>query len=502
MKLFVPFDLSKADDEQRIVEGYASTEALDSQNEIVKREALERALPDWLKFGNIREMHQPSAVGVAVTAEHDDKGLKLCAKIVDPLAWEKVKAGVYKGFSIGGRVTNRDKANKSLITGLHLTEISLVDRPANPEALFDVWKADGMQAGADDVSKGMMAVGMLANIVEQVRCLSEKSKIEEAKEGDTDSIVPGELNDALAQLMQTLNDMVAEETSEIADGTALECNDPFGMPLYLGATNVDVEKKDYSEADRKDMVSDGRAMDDGSFPIANKEDLENAIKAVGRAKDKAKARAHIEQRAKQLGLDDLIPSSWADKADVDADLEKKGRRNSKSDQAKLDDAHDAIVAAGATCAATKHEEPSDLAKANADLVTELAKAQTQASAMEISVAAANTERDNATAMLGELTKAHSLLTDQRNDLSQRHEELTVAKAAVDEENAALKAEVEKLKAQPGPMKGKVLAVAKGDDIAQVTAASSPKLPSANSPPKNRPPQWFGTRPSGDPLTAS
>ena len=498
MKFYAPF--AKVDADQRIVSGYASTEALDSQNEVVKREALERALPDYMKFGNIREMHQPSAVGIAVSAKHDDTGLLLEAKIVDPLAWEKVKEGVYKGFSIGGRVTNRDKVNKSIITGLHLTEISLVDRPANPEALFDVWKADGIEQEAGDLSKGMMAVGMLSNIVEQVRQLSEHSKIEEAKEGDTDSIVPGELQTALSQLMQTLNDMVAEETSEIADGTALECASPFMGPLYLGATNVDVEKKDYSEADRKDMASDGRAMKDGSYPIANRDDLENAIKAIGRAKNKAEARAHIEHRAKELGLTDLLPDGWADKADLDTDMEKTGRRNSASDQDKLNSAHDAIVAAGAECGAMKHEAPSDLAKANADLVTALAKAQTLVAELEGSVASATAAHDDATTTLADLTKAHATLVDQRDELNKRHEALVEAKTAADAELTTLKAELETIKAQPEPMKGRVVAVAKGEDVNAASAASGRKLPSANDLPKDRPPVWFGTRPTGESLT--
>ena len=252
MKLFVPFEvLSKADSDDCVVEGYASTEALDSQNEIVKREALERALPDYMKFANIREMHQPSAVGVAVSAEHDDKGLRLRAHIVDPTARKKVEAGVYKGFSIGGRVTNRDKANKSIITGLHLTEISLVDRPANPEAMFDVWKAEG----GEPVTKGMMAVQMLASVVEQIRCLTQQSKIEEAKEGDTDSVVPGELQDALMQLTGILNDMVEEETAEISAGTGA----PEGGMLFMAEGAGDVEKKDYTDAERKDMASDGQS---------------------------------------------------------------------------------------------------------------------------------------------------------------------------------------------------------------------------------------------------
>src|SRR6185295_6928027 len=107
----------------RMVWGYASTEAADDQGETVTRQALAAALEDYMRFANIREMHQSSAVGVATEAAVDDKGLYLGAKIVDADAWRKVVEGVYKGFSIGGRVAARDAADRRQITALHLTEI-------------------------------------------------------------------------------------------------------------------------------------------------------------------------------------------------------------------------------------------------------------------------------------------------------------------------------------------------------------------------------------------
>src|ERR1044071_8730779 len=113
MRFYWP--IAKVDAEQRMVWGYASTETLDEQGEIVKREALEAALGDYMRFANIREIHQPSAVGVAKEATIDDRGLYLTAKIVDDEAWEKVVQGVYRGFSIGGRVTARDPADRSVI---------------------------------------------------------------------------------------------------------------------------------------------------------------------------------------------------------------------------------------------------------------------------------------------------------------------------------------------------------------------------------------------------
>jgi phage head maturation protease len=141
MRFYAP--IAKVDTQERMVWGYASTDAEDDQGEIITRDALAAALADYLKFANIREMHQMSAVGVAEEASVDGKGLYVGARIVDPRAWDKVTGGVYKGFSVGGKVRARDPHDRNVITALSLTEISLVDRPANPEAVFDCWKAEG-----------------------------------------------------------------------------------------------------------------------------------------------------------------------------------------------------------------------------------------------------------------------------------------------------------------------------------------------------------------------
>lgn len=126
--------------------GIASSEAEDSDGETITADAMKAALPDYMKFGAVREMHQPKAAGTALEVEVlDDGQTKLCAHIVDSEAIKKVKTGVYKGFSIGGKVTDRDELKKTTITGLKLTEISLVDRPANPDAVITCYKADGIE---------------------------------------------------------------------------------------------------------------------------------------------------------------------------------------------------------------------------------------------------------------------------------------------------------------------------------------------------------------------
>jgi len=76
-------------------------------------------------------------------------------------------------------------------------------------------------------------------------------------------------------------------------------------------------KRDFTQEQRDRAASSGAALPDGSFPIQNGSDLENAIHAIGRAKDPAKAKAHIIARAKTLGLTSKLPDGWTTSKRID-----------------------------------------------------------------------------------------------------------------------------------------------------------------------------------------
>lgn len=69
-------------------------------------------------------------------------------------------------------------------------------------------------------------------------------------------------------------------------------------------------KRMYSDERRMEMAKGGMALPDGSYPIADEADLQNAIQAFGRAKDKEAAKRHIMKRARALGKEDMIPENW------------------------------------------------------------------------------------------------------------------------------------------------------------------------------------------------
>jgi hypothetical protein len=165
LRLSMPF--SKVDKERRIVSGFASLDNIDKQDDIVTAEA---SMAAFAKFrGNIREMHQPLAVGKMVNFKEDKyfdpeskkfyKGVFVSAYVSKGAqdTWEKVLDGTLTGFSIGGRMNKWDDAydEKSdtqirVIKEYDLVELSLVDSPANQFAnIVSVEKVDGV-----DVFKG------------------------------------------------------------------------------------------------------------------------------------------------------------------------------------------------------------------------------------------------------------------------------------------------------------------------------------------------------------
>lgn len=71
-----------------------------------------------------------------------------------------------------------------------------------------------------------------------------------------------------------------------------------------------IREREFSAEERRRLAVEGKALPDGSFPIANREDLVNAIRLVGRASNRAAARRHIVKRARALGLMALLPEEW------------------------------------------------------------------------------------------------------------------------------------------------------------------------------------------------
>lgn len=173
--LSVPF--TKVNRENRTVSGFATLDNVDQTGDVVTAEASLKAFESFR--GNLREMHQPLAVGKVVSFKpetyYDQKskefynGVYVTSYISKGAqdTWEKVLDGTLSGFSIGGKIKESDnEMNKAtgetvrFIKDYDLIELSIVDSPANEMCnIISIEKMNGQL-----VFKGMAADVVTENI--------------------------------------------------------------------------------------------------------------------------------------------------------------------------------------------------------------------------------------------------------------------------------------------------------------------------------------------------
>jgi hypothetical protein len=156
--------LQKVDKENRLVSGWASLDNPDLQGDIVLAEASEKAFSRFR--GNIREMHQPIAVGRMVDYKPEQYYDPITQKFYNGIyvtvrvskgaesTWEKVLDGTLQAFSIKGPIRDSERqfskdAGKPLriVKDYDLEELSLVDSGGNQYCnIASIVKGAGMES--------------------------------------------------------------------------------------------------------------------------------------------------------------------------------------------------------------------------------------------------------------------------------------------------------------------------------------------------------------------
>lgn len=158
--------VSSDEDDDLIVAGFASSGNLDYDDEIIDQESLMAAWAEYMTNPIVRYMHgkdsrHPDAIG-SVLAEYTTKDGKILKSefrdgkpyiivklsnapdVADIRA--KVKEGILRGFSVGGRAKKQvefcQKRGKDINRFYveRLNEISIVDLPANKRGIFEIVK--------------------------------------------------------------------------------------------------------------------------------------------------------------------------------------------------------------------------------------------------------------------------------------------------------------------------------------------------------------------------
>jgi hypothetical protein len=346
LRLSMPF--SKVDEERRTVSGFATLDNVDKQADIVTTDA---SLKAFQKFrGNIREMHQPTAVGKMVSFKEEKyfdpetkkfySGVYVSAYISKGAqdTWEKVLDGTLSGFSIGGKMNKWDDgydakmdAKIRIIKDYDLVELSLVDNPANQFAnILSIEKVDGV-----DVVKGDITETVLENVFfdkdSGLVLLSEnESEVSPVSGKPLENIGFVEKNDnektdmikflvdsakgintskmtKEASPMNETTENVVEETLEKSDDVVAETE----VAPEADAVVADVEKSESSEDDKSMEDKKMEDEEEETEKAYSEEDEDETVKSeeseVSKSNDVVEAVAEIK---------DSITSAFSDLANT------------------------------------------------------------------------------------------------------------------------------------------------------------------------------------------
>jgi len=243
-------------DGKRLISGYASTAALDRQNEVITIEALRQAANHLLENHTVfyEHEHQKFPVGKVVETGIDDKGLRVIVEIsqtADQL-WTLIEEDILDSFSIGGRVTSseekvgKDGKSYNEVTGIELFEVSVVGLPANPEAKFALVNKSFNTAITDEIKKR-----------KEGKEMAEEKKIE-TTDSDTTNIT---VSDGTSDVVETTEpkaeekkvEEIVKETAEKKETTKVEKKEDSKIVEKEDTQKEDLEKyeKEDKEASEK-----------------------------------------------------------------------------------------------------------------------------------------------------------------------------------------------------------------------------------------------------------
>ena len=360
-RFFVPLELTKGTDAKgkkvMKIGGIASTSDEDSDGEFLDPEGFD--LDYFLKYGFLNWHHQsktnPSAiVGEPTVAEIRDKKLYIEGELYadSPLAKDiytlaealkSSSSGRHLGFSIEGKVTERDAMNPKIVKQAQITGCAITPTPKNSQTLAEIIKGHGAEIedyefeGSSDANggksefildiikptgeritvdkdlnvtiKAMEATGNGAPVVRESLSgqVTDLQKVGQKKKKD---LTKGEV---YGQIFQYLHDADIEKAKDIY--TVIET-------IYKSENNNSMEHTISQEAIDKAFEVLGI-----SKAVGSEGSTEDSIKK-GKVAEKADDTEGEEDSAEDYAADgedkDAETKSEAEKADDEEDLADKG----------------------------------------------------------------------------------------------------------------------------------------------------------------------------------
>jgi hypothetical protein len=264
ISLSVPF--TKVNREKRTVSGFATLDNVDQTGDVVTAEASLKAFEGFR--GNLREMHNSTAVGKVVSFKPETfydaatkefyNGVYVDAYISKGAqdTWEKVLDGTLSGFSIGGKINESDnevnKANGKtvrFIKDYDLIELSIVDSPANELCnVLSIQKVNGQ----------LIFKGIAADVVtENIFYCEESNSVFISTEKTYDSPVSGKP----AQLIGWVESSDVNKSKEIDKILDAYKHSRFTLPDTQIAKQANAEGGNKMSENTENVVAEDVAVD-------------------------------------------------------------------------------------------------------------------------------------------------------------------------------------------------------------------------------------------------
>lgn len=286
----IAFDPNTDNSNQRIVVGFATMDNIDKTGDVVTSEASMKA---FSKFrGNIRYMHERMPVGKLIDyqpavyfdeeTQSQHNGVQVTVKIseAEDDVWIKCQDGTLSGFSIGGNVVKTSyiyneklAKNVQVIEDYELTELSLVDNPANQFANITAIRKseDGRVHEGDELKmSGTIEKVFEINTKGGSPTLPNEKKIVKSEEAETDVTVTdvNEVSNSNADKANE-NDKVEETSTEIPVTETKESEE-------------EVEEEDAKDAEETDSIDIGAALSEAldKFKILLEESATQTAKSL------------------------------------------------------------------------------------------------------------------------------------------------------------------------------------------------------------------------------
>lgn len=363
VRLSMPF--TKVDKANRLVSGYATLDNIDTQGDVVLAEASVKAFAR--ARGNIREMHQPIAVGKMVDFREDEffdtetkkfyRGIFVTARVSKGAesTWEKVLDETLTGFSIGGEIKEASHefvkdanggagGNVRFIKDYDLTELSLVDNPANQ--LANVLSIQKSADGDVMVKMGEVAATVVENVFV---CTNDDTVVVKATDAETCPMCGTKMENAgwfetgpdraekvqeivtkfrapkeAAPISDSEGGVDVKKSQESNEETASEVSSPnpaeaqaAGDENAVATVEEEAENVDETEGTEEEAVASPEEVSDDETEISKKiDELHNAIRS---SLDESKT----ETLAKVASLEEILNATREEFMNKASELESK-----------------------------------------------------------------------------------------------------------------------------------------------------------------------------------